>query len=80
LALTYIVVNQLSSFKRKKRKQKKDKEIDNLVSEEPADESPSMLSQMGDKALNMATVLLLDLAKDKLSEYLQHRKSKDNGS
>jgi len=80
LALTYIVVNQLSSSKRKKRKQKKDKEIDNLVSEEPADESPSMLSQMGDKALNMATVLLLDLAKDKLSEYLQHRKSKDNGS
>ena len=80
LALTYIVVNQLSSSKRKKKKQKKEKEIDNLSSEEPRDESPSMISQIGDKALNMATVLLLDLAKDKFSEYLQHRKSKDNGS
>ena len=80
LALTYIVVNQLSSSKRKKKKQKKEKEIDNLSSEEPRDESPSMISQIGDKALNMATVLLLDLAKDKVSEYLQHRKSKDNGS
>jgi len=28
----------------------------------------------------MATVLLLDLAKEKLSEYLQHRKSKNEDS
>jgi hypothetical protein len=80
LALTYIVFNQLSSSKRKKKKQKADKEIDNFESEEPTEETPSMLSKMGDKALNMATLLLLDLAKDKLSDYLQHRKSKDNGS
>jgi hypothetical protein len=80
LALTYIVFNQLSSSKKRKKKQKTDKEIDNLDSEEPADQSPSMVSQIGSKALNMATVLLLDLAKDKLSDYLQHRKSKDNGS
>ncbi|HEV8513673.1 MAG TPA: hypothetical protein VGQ59_10370 [Cyclobacteriaceae bacterium] len=79
LALTYIVVNQLSS-KSKKKKSRKDKEIENLVNEEPVDEGPSLLSQMGDKALNMATVLLLDLAKEKLSEYLQHRKSKDEDS
>jgi len=80
LALTYIVVNQLSSSKSKKKNSKKDKEVENLVYEESANESPSMLSQIGDKALNMATILLLDLAKDKLSEYLQNRKSKDNGS
>lgn len=80
LALTYIVVNQLSSTKRKKKKLRKDKDIENVVSEESPDESPSLLSQMGDKALNMATVLLLDLAKEKLSEYLQHRKSKDEDS
>jgi hypothetical protein len=80
LALTYIVVNQLSSTKRKNKKLKKDKGIENSVVEEPIDESPSLLSQMGDKALNMATVLLLDLAKEKLSEYLQHRKSKDEDS
>jgi len=80
LALTYIVVSQLSSSKSKKKKSRKGKDVENLVNEEPADESPSLLSQMGDKALNMATVLLLDLAKEKLSEYLQHRKSKDEDS
>jgi hypothetical protein len=82
LALTYIVVNQLSSTRSKKKKSSKNKDIENSVSviEEPTDESPSLLSQMGDKALNMATVLLLDLAKEKLSEYLQHRKSKDENS
>jgi len=80
LALTYIVVNQLSSSRSKKKKLRKDKDIENSVNEEPADESPSILSKMGDKALNMATVLLLDLAKEKLSEYLQHRKSKDEDS
>ena len=80
LALTYIVVSQLSSSKSKKKKSRKGKDVENLVNEEPADESPSLLSQMGDKALNMATVLLLDLAKEKLSEYLQHRKSKNEDS
>ena len=80
LALTYIVVSQLSSSKTKKKKSRKDKDIENFVNEEPAEESPSILSQLGDKALNMATVLLLDLAKEKLSEYLQHRKSKDEDS
>jgi hypothetical protein len=80
LALTYIVATQLSSSKSKKKKSRKDKDVENSVNEEPADESPSLLSQMGDKALNMATVLLLDLAKEKLSEYLQHRKSKDEDS
>lgn len=80
LALTYIVVTQLSSAKRKKKKSKKDRDTENSINEEPADESPTFLSQMGDKALNMATVLLLDLAKEKLSDYLQHRKSKDENS
>jgi len=80
LALTYIVVSQLSSSKSKKKKSRKDTDIENLVNEEPVEEAPSMLSQIGDKALNMATVLLLDLAKEKLSAYLQHRKSKDEDS
>ena len=80
LALTYIVVNQLSSSKGKKKKSKKHKDDENVVNEEPVDESPSLLSQMGNKALNMATVLLLDLAKEKLSDYLQHRKSEDEDS
>jgi len=80
LALTYIVVSQLSSSKSKKRKSRKEKEVESSPDEEPIDQSPSLLSKMGDKALNMATVLLLDLAKEKLSEYLQHRKSKNEDS
>jgi hypothetical protein len=35
---------------------------------------------MGDKALSMATLFLLDLAKEKLSAYLQQRKSNDEDS
>jgi hypothetical protein len=80
LALTYLVVNQLSSSKAKKKKSREEKADDNSISEEPAHESPSLLSKMGDKAMNMATLILLDLAKEKLSEYLQNRKSKDEDS
>src|SRR5579872_559309 len=79
LALTYIVVNQLSSKGRKKT-QKRGKELDQTIGEESTEESPSLLAKMGDKAMNMATLLLLDLAKEKLSEYLQQRKSKDENS
>lgn len=80
LALTYIIVNQLSSSKTKKRKSRNDKGNENPISEEPANERPSFLSKMGDKAINMGTVILLDLAKEKLSEYLQNRKSKNEDS
>lgn len=80
LALTYLVVSQLSSSKSKKKKSGKGKEIENSIDEEPIEQGPSLLSKMGDKAINMATMILLDLAKEKLSEYLQHRKSKDEDS
>ena len=79
LALTYLVVNQLSSTKSKKKKAQKAKTA-NVETEEDSDESPSMLSQMGDKLVNTATLFLLDLAKEKLSEYLQTRKKKDENS
>lgn len=77
LALTYVVINQLSSTKAKKKKAKKAKSADVELVEEDEDESPSVLSQMGDKFVNTATLFLLDLAKEKLSEYLQNKKSKD---
>ena len=78
LALTYLVFNHLSSTTEKKKKLK-NKAIDD-PHEEREEEAPSMLSKMGDKAMNMATLFLLDLAKDKLSEYLQQRKSKNEDS
>lgn len=79
LALTYLVVNHLSASKSKKRKLK-NKTIEGELEEDQEDETPSLLSKMGDKAMNMATLFLLDLAKDKLSEYLQQRKSKHEDS
>jgi len=80
LALTYLVVNQLSSTKIKKKKTKKAKSADVELVEEDEDESPSVLSQMGDKLVNTATLFLLDLAKEKLADYLQTKKSKDENS
>jgi hypothetical protein len=82
LALTYVVVSQLSSSKTKKRKAKKNVENEDSIQihEGPENETPSLLSKMGDKAINMATMLLLDIAKEKLSEYLQHRKSSNENS
>ena len=75
LALTYLLVNQLSSFKQKKKAKKGNS---GEISEAPEnrEEAPSLLSKMGDQAMNMATLFLLDLAKEKLSEYLQNRKAK----
>src|ERR1041385_7752484 len=49
LALTYVVINQLSSTKSKKKKPKKAKSASVEMVDEEEDESPSMLSQMGDK-------------------------------
>jgi Icc-related predicted phosphoesterase len=79
LALTYIVVNQLSS-KSKKKKSKKAEELTHELAEEVEHEGPSMLAKMGDKAVNIATLFLLDLAKEKLADYLSQRKSKDENS
>ncbi|MBS1682353.1 MAG: hypothetical protein JST48_11625 [Bacteroidetes bacterium] len=74
LALTYVVVNQLSSSSTKKKPKKKAK-ADAEGSEIDEEESPSILSQMSDKVINTTTLFLLDLAKEKLSSFLQNKKS-----
>ncbi|MBI1768663.1 MAG: hypothetical protein HY015_04780 [Bacteroidetes bacterium] len=78
LALTYVVVSQLSSSKTKKKKAKRSKNVS--VEDDEEDETPSVFSQMGDKLVSTATVFLLDLAKEKLSDYLQNKKTKDENS
>jgi hypothetical protein len=80
LALTYIVVSQLSSKSKKKKSKKAEEPTHDEHEVADVDESPSLLSKMGDKALNLGTVLLLDLAKEKLADYLLHRKSKNENS
>jgi len=80
LALTYLVVNQLSSSKTKKKKIKATKNVNIEEDDDDVVETPSMLSQMGDKLVSTATLFLLDLAKEKLSDYLQNKKTKDENS
>lgn len=81
LALTYFVISSFSGGK-KKRKKKKNKEAKAVtaegtdgIEESPVEnETPSLIGQIGTKVLNHATVLLLDIAKEKLFEYLESRK------
>lgn len=90
LALTYLAVSQFSSSKKKKKKLKaKTKPVatPEAEEEEDEDENPmfagietSLISQIGTKVVNTATLMLLDIAKEKLSEFLQTQKSKDENS
>ncbi len=78
LALTYFVVSQLT--KSKKTKSKKVKVASLLDEEETEVESqsaPSLISQIGEKLISQASIILLDLAKEKLSEYLTKRKNEN---
>lgn len=76
LAVTYLLVSQLSSS-RKKSKRAKTKALEETEEVElvQASTTPSFASKVGEKLLSTATVVLLDLAKDKLAEYMRNRKS-----
>jgi hypothetical protein len=86
LALTYFVVSSLwGKKKRRKKKVKKSKgtvsvpENENGVDELVAEpKPPTIIGEIGTKVLNHATVLLLDIAKEKLFEYLQRKKADEN--
>jgi DNA gyrase/topoisomerase IV subunit B len=84
LAVTYLLVSQLSSSRKKKKKAKQSEEDetpDSILGEVSASSaSPSFLSQLGERLTTQATALLLGLIKDKLAEYLSNRKQKDENS
>ena len=81
LALTYVLVKQFSSAKSKKKKST----AIMLVAQAPGETAAtkdddenngnSILEQIGTKIANEATLFLLNLAKEKLSEYLQSGKA-----
>jgi hypothetical protein len=81
LALTYIVISQLVKSGKKKKKANS-----SLGAAEPQRETestssgPSLISQIGTKVVNQATLILLDIAKDKLLEYLESRKKPNENS
>jgi len=87
LALTYIIVRQFSGSKSKKKKSKSIKLVTQAPTEtataqedEETSDGNSILSQIGTKIANEATVFLLNLAKEKLNEYLQSGKGPTNSA
>lgn len=88
LALTYIVISSLSNRKKKKKK-KQAAELAaqaGLPGSSPADvededdDEPSVIAKVGSQLLNQASVILLDLARQKLKEYLATRNTSDEHS
>lgn len=79
LALTYILVRQFSGTKQKKSKPKK-AATKSEADAEPEEESPvsTVLSQIGTAVLSQATIFLLNMAKEKLSEYIQAKAQKND--
>jgi len=84
LALSYFAVSQFSKSKSKKKKHKKegvpsnsDGKVDTIETEVAVDTSPSLLSEIGTKVINQATLILIELARERLMEYLQSRKKND---
>lgn len=82
LALTYVLVRQLSGGKSKKKKAKAIKivaqaptESASAQEEEEESDGNSLLNQIGTKIASEATLFLLNLAKEKLNEYLQGKES-----
>jgi hypothetical protein len=85
LALTYLLVSKLGSSSKPKRKKAKSKAINNVDEEETTSVEgpapiPTFLSQLGENLASHATIILLDIAKEKLSEYLVNRKLKNENS
>lgn len=80
LAVTYFVVSQFSKSKRKKKAKRlpvpKSAEVD-VEAASAIPDSPGLVSQIGSALAAQASVFLLDLAKDKLSAYLQARSEKE---
>lgn len=82
LALTYFLVRGFSSSKKRKTRKAKAKakpaEVDDAEENEVYEESGAsrILSQIGTAVASQATVLLLDLAKEKLMEFLQAQAQK----
>lgn len=78
LALTYFAVTGFKNAKRKKGKSKKKQSSEDADFEEPKE--PTVMSQIGDALITQATMILLEFAREKLSEYLQRRKPEDENS
>jgi len=80
LAATYFIVRQFSGSK--KKRYKRSKRIQVVAAPAAGEEvayaeaqAPGIVAQLGTALASQATVFLLDLAKEKLSDYLQSQKT-----
>jgi hypothetical protein len=85
LAVTYLLVSKLGSSSKLKRKKVKSKAVSSVDDEEATSVEgpapiPTFLSQLGENLASHATIILLDIAKEKLAEYLVKRKMKNENS
>ena len=83
LAVTSFALSQLSG-KSKKKKPKTHKGDAVAADADTAEEqllaapaAPSLLAEIGTKVVNQATMILIDIAREKLMEYLENRKRND---
>jgi hypothetical protein len=76
LAFTYLLVNQLTGERKKSRKSKAQK----VQSEDELEieEEPTLFSILSAKLVDQATLVLLDIAKEKLSEYIQSKQRENS--
>jgi len=82
LALAYFITSQFYGSRKKKKLKVAKAAPGNLTPRviEQEDTQPSLLARVGGQFVNQATFLLLQVAKDKLVEYLAERKKKDENS
>ena len=79
LVLSYFIISQFSGSKKESRKKQKIAE-EGSENEVVASAVPSFLAQVGTKVINQATLILLDMAREKLEEYLHERKNSHENS
>jgi ADP-ribosylglycohydrolase len=86
LALAYLVVSQISSTKKKKKKYKIARipklKVESTKEEQAEDEeevqgSTNLISAIGTQVMNQATAMLLEIAREKLMEFLASRMKSD---
>ncbi|MBL7863586.1 MAG: hypothetical protein JNK10_01840 [Cyclobacteriaceae bacterium] len=84
LALTYLLISSLSKKKKKKKNTanvSQKTEMGTATVDQDEEESvPSIFGEVGTRIVNMGAVMLLDIAREKISEYLASRKKEDEHS
>lgn len=77
LAVSYIIVRQITKSRKKKKariiRQERHPDTEATYVASMPESRPGIVSQIGSALAAQATVFLLDLAKDKLASYLQGR-------